>query len=427
MRNATKARKRKALEIFGNDEIGVAFNWRPGNKFPNMGTWESFNSEAVTVTVDKSLFADDTTPAGKKKEMRYGLEIMKEEMGEYEERNNDDKEEYLEFGTIESEEIRMLGCYMGAKKDVDMRIKRAGAAWFKIRKRLKKARITKRMQARVIEACIESTLLFDCQTRTWQVGEVKRLQSTVDRFYRYAWSRRNMQPLRQMQAESKNMQDIRNELGIKSVRYKIEKRVLERIGHVCRMKDERLVKAVTLGWMRELEGLDKVPGKKRKTLLYWMKLLREAGIDHTRIDELTADRKAWKATVMTRMKHLEDWERKGAKSWQGERGERNKVRERETGAMFRCEICNQLCKSKGGLGAHKFRKHNISSLKKVFKCDECAEEFTQEANLKNHLKVCTGLRAEDRTKRKCELCNGEYSKSNSQDTGGPAQGRGGGG
>ena len=71
-----------------------------------------------------------------------------------------------------------------------------------------------------------------------------------------------MAPLREMQAKHVNMQDIRTELGIKSLDSKIEKRVLERIGHIMRMEDDRLVKAATLGWIEELENIDKVPGRK---------------------------------------------------------------------------------------------------------------------------------------------------------------------
>ena len=49
------------------------------------------------------------------------------------------------------------------------------------------------------------------------------------------WSRRSMAPLRQMEAEHKKIEDVRRELGVKSVRWKVEKRTLERIGHVMRM------------------------------------------------------------------------------------------------------------------------------------------------------------------------------------------------
>ena len=79
----------------------------------------------------------------------------------------------------------------------------------------------------------------------------------MDRCYRYVWSDRNGEPLRQMEARGVNMQDVRSAIGVKSVRWKIEKRVLERIGHVVRMENDRLVKAFVFGWYEGLEGLDK--------------------------------------------------------------------------------------------------------------------------------------------------------------------------
>ena len=90
-------------------------------------------------------------------------------------------------------------------------------------------------------------------------------------------------------------------LKVKSVRWKVEKRVLERIGQVMRMEDERMTKAVVLGWMEDLEKWDKKPGRTRKTVLYWRKLLKEAGIDCIQIGRLTEDRKAWKGIVGERM------------------------------------------------------------------------------------------------------------------------------
>ena len=73
--------------------------------------------------------------------------------------------------------------------------------------------------------------------------------------------------------------------------WKIERRVLERIGHVMRMENDRLTKAVVLGWWEGLEGRGKMAGRKRKTVLYWRRVLREAGIDWTEVERLTSDRK----------------------------------------------------------------------------------------------------------------------------------------
>ena len=93
-------------------------------------------------------------------------------------------------------------------------------------------------------------------------------------------------PLIQMQREGKNMYDVRRELGVHSIRWKIEKRTMERIGHVMRMEDGRLVKSMVLGWIEQLERWERVPGGRRKTVLYWKKLLREAAFDYTRIGML---------------------------------------------------------------------------------------------------------------------------------------------
>ena len=106
-----------------------------------------------------------------------------------------------------------------------------------------------------------------------------------------------------------NIQDIRNILGIKSIEWKIEKRILERIGHVMRMENSRLPEIAVLGWNKQLEPLPKSKGRKRKTLLYWKNKVREAGMDWTQIEPLTADREEWKRRIRERLDHLEKYER----------------------------------------------------------------------------------------------------------------------
>ena len=305
----------------------------------------------------------------------------------------------LEFGKEEGKKIRMLGSYIGWE-DISQRLRRSGLSWFKIRNQLRGSRLSKKTQARIVETCVESTLLFDCQARTWRKGEMKKLQKAMDKRYRLIWSRRNQAPLRQMQTEGKNMQDVRNELGIKSIRYKIEKRTLERIGHVFRMPDDRVVKASVLGWLHDLENWPKVPGQKRKTILYWKGLLREAGVDQTKIGSLTADKDGWKSIVRKRMKHIEEWEKKGGKQTINQRGERIQPGEED----------DLICRVDGCGKTHKSYQDEVSTHKKIFKCEDCQEEFKQEATLINHKKACTGLRANGPEKRACHKCGRKIMK-----------------
>ena len=137
--------------------------------------------------------------------------------------------------------------------------------------------------------------------------------------------------------------------------------------------------------------------------------MREGGIDFTRIGALTEDRDKWRATVRERMNYLYDWEKKGAKSYQGERGPRNQP----VSESLTCEYqgCNKTFKSKAGLTIHRKRIHEVSKNKVMFKCVKCEEEFSQEANLKNHKKICTGLKASSTDFRKCDKCLREFKKA----------------
>ena len=116
-----------------------------------------------------------------------------------------------------------------------------------VRNRLKKSKLSKKTQAKVIETCVESSLLFDSNIRPWNKGEIKLLQRFMDKAYRYVWMRRNKGPgLIQMEEANINMFGVRKQLGVKSIECKIEERTLRRIGHVLRMPNTRLTKKVVL-------------------------------------------------------------------------------------------------------------------------------------------------------------------------------------
>lgn len=230
-------------------EAGIRWQWIPGNSLPPRDVNKARdNSHAETIVIQESLFADDTTLIGYEQEILEGKEVVKRSMLEFEEKCHDGKEEVLRFGEPESRGIRMLGTRVGRKEDVDSRIQRANKAWFVVKKRLKHSRLTKRVQARVISACIESIITFDAASRPWFVSEYQRMQRVVDKMYRYVWMDKKGGPaLRQMAAAGINMFGIRRELQATSIRSQIEQRVLLRIGHVLRMDNSRLTKVAVLG------------------------------------------------------------------------------------------------------------------------------------------------------------------------------------
>ena len=72
-----------------------------------------------------------------------------------------------------------------------------------------------------------------------------------------------------MEKKYVNMWDVRRQLGIESIRTKIEIAHLRRMGHVLRLPVDRLVKRMVLGWNAKLEGLTKARRRQQTTLSYW--------------------------------------------------------------------------------------------------------------------------------------------------------------
>ena len=204
-------------------------------------------------------------------------------------------------------------------------------------------------------------------------------------------------------------------MGVKTIRWHIENRSLERIGHVLRMKDERSTKAAVQGWLESLESRPKTKGKKRKTIPYWKKFLKKAGIEWTRAGGLAAGTEQWSSKVMERMQHLEEWERgRGNKNRNDPPVERNPGYEETDPLKCRWEGCGKICKIKEGLAIHIRRMHYAAKANLEFKCGACGMKFKSENTMINHQKVCGGAPPPltGREKRRCDRCNGEFSKAN---------------
>ena len=319
--------------------------------------------------------------------METGCAAIKETMQMFEERNNASKEEILVFGDSQSADTRMLGCWVDPKIDTRRRISRAAKLWARVKPQLMKSRLSKRQQALIIQACVETGLLFDATTRSWHKSEIKSMQSWIDRAYRYVWGNKREAPLKTMEKTHTNMQDVRNSLGITSLQIKIEQRSLQRIGHVLRMGNDKPAKRAVCGWLPEMEEVAKERTKIRTTPYYWRKLVKEAGIDPTNLDTLTANRKEWREIIKKRTNHVERWERShGNREAPAEFPRNTEVARRD----LTCPECQKACKSAGGLSIHIKRIHRQP--RNQFLCPTCQKEFNSENTMKNHAKRCQGER-----------------------------------
>ena len=138
-----------------------------------------------------SLFADDTSIVKMSEEIDGGVGVVLSAMNIWKEESNDTKEVLLEFGTNVGGSVRVLGSWVSAEADVNNKIRKAKCLWWKVKTWLKSSRLTKKWQGRVIEACVGSCLLYDCQARVWYKRDNEKLQRWRDKCYRCVWSNRN--------------------------------------------------------------------------------------------------------------------------------------------------------------------------------------------------------------------------------------------
>ena len=143
----------------------------------------------------------------------------------------------------------MLGTYVGNEHDTKMGIKRAARTWMQINKRCMTCKLSKRTQAKVVETCVESGILLNSAVRPFSQSKTKRIQSWIDKRYKNIWSNKKDAPLRQIERNCMNLQDVRNKLDVMTIRSKTGKSHLIRTGYIARMSDERLVKQMTMCWI----------------------------------------------------------------------------------------------------------------------------------------------------------------------------------
>ena len=183
MRGATEARREEAEN--SGKQYGLRWSWRPGNSLPPINTKKALRSEGrESFTVSETVFADDTTLIGWTDEQRTGKEIVKSRLWHFEEKCHDGKEENMVFGSAGARQTRMLGTRIDLKEDIEARLKRGYMAWSKLRHWFWRSSLTKRTRAVIVQAVVESNLLFDSSTRPWNTTSIRKLQSMVDKCYR---------------------------------------------------------------------------------------------------------------------------------------------------------------------------------------------------------------------------------------------------
>ena len=173
--------------------------------------------------------------------------------------------------------------------EITARIAKATAAFGRLSKRLwTNNGIQLNTKIGVYKAAVITSLLYGCETWTLTKQQSKRLekfhQTTLRKIARIKWFHKvtNYQVL--------------SRCNISSLQAMIDKAKLRWTGHVIRMKDDRIPKALLYG--RLTTGVPK-RGNHNTYLNSVKSTLRECGISCTRLEELASNRLNWRNTVKT--------------------------------------------------------------------------------------------------------------------------------
>ena len=118
-------------------------------------------------------------------------------------------------------------------------------------------------------------------------------------------------------------------------------------GHLARMPDDRIPKAVFYG---ELDAGHRTRGGQRKRYKDVLKAtLKSCGIPHNTWEAAATDRALWCSTCHS---GLRDYEEKRCDALRDKRMRRKAIQPSSNIDIFVCHVCGRLCASRVGLNSH---------------------------------------------------------------------------
>jgi hypothetical protein len=171
--------------------------------------------------------------------------------------------------------------------EITARIAKATAAFGRLSKRLwTNSGIRLDTKISVYKAAVLTSLLYGCETWTLTKKQLKRLekfhQTTLRRIACIKWFHKVTN------------YEVLSRCNISSLQSTIDRARLRWTGHVVRMKDDRIPKALLYG--RLATGIPK-RGNHNTYLNSVKSTLRECGINCAHLEELSSDRDIWRDTV----------------------------------------------------------------------------------------------------------------------------------
>lgn len=221
------------------------------------------------------------------------------------------------------------------------RIASASSSFGRLRRRVFTNRDLKNgTKVAVYRAVCVSTLLYGCEAWTVYRKHIKTLE---------AFHIKRLQVILGLTWEDRVPHtEILQRAGCTSIECILQQRQLRWVGHVIRMPDSRLPKQVLYGEL--VEGHRPVGGPKKRFRDHIKQSLTKFDIPPPQLEELAADRIAWRSRIKTGAALFEA----RRNEWMEERRRRRHrpPRELAPGEGHICPTCGRLCLSRIGLHSH---------------------------------------------------------------------------
>ena len=226
-------------------------------------------------------------------------------------------------------------------REINNRISRASAAFGQLSVRVYLNRNLKlSTKIKVYQAIVISILLYGSETWTLYSKQLKLLNTfhlrCLRRILRITWRDRVPNNV------------VLSRCGCNSIHSIVAERMLRWAGHMQRMPDERLPKAVFYSEMAE--GTRPVGRPKKRYKDHLKETLKKCNIDPTNFEQLANDRSAWRTAVLHGTRRYEELLRE--KSDEQRRARHMSQARRHQTSDHECPQCGRHLISRAGLASH---------------------------------------------------------------------------
>lgn len=230
--------------------------------------------------------------------------------------------------------------------EVNYRINQANRSYGRLRARVfENHNITLRTKVQVYVAVCLSALLYGSETWVLYRSQIQKLEAfhirTLQRMMNISW--RDMVP----------HVTILQRAHVTSVEAMLIQRQLRWTGHVIRMDDERLPKAILYGELAEGRRSRGGPKKRFKDQL--KANMKKCNIPNGQLEALAHDRSHWRQTCRDGVVKFEQ-ERSRLREERRDRRHRRVAEQQNNDEAWVCDECGRRCASRIGLHSH-MRKH----------------------------------------------------------------------